>query len=302
MSDVLNATGIIVSTSPRRGRGPAHIMLDSGLELGTFDPEQFKLAAVSKGAVVSVTYTSKEGKEGKVYTNLLGMTIDSEATNGQETPPGDVPEADPESPPSREPETSLVRRSAPQTVPQVRALTDMEVLDMQYQLAQRRHELVLSMLRDRLKEGTHWVDGTMFGGKKPVLLQPGAHAIFQALGYSCEPTIMSGPMVAPKDPREEYTIVVRAEVKTMDGKFVGAQMGSCSSHIWSNRAGSFVMRAVDADKCHNSVLKMATKRATVAACRQTTPASELFQEDLEEGGYSASDNIKGKGKPGGFIR
>lgn len=300
MTEVLSATGVLVSTSPRRGRGPAHLLLDSGLELGTFDPEMFKLATTAKGAPVTVTYTVKEGKEGKSYQTLASMTIDGEVPGGPEPAPGDAGEGEAIPSPSREPETALVRRSAPVAV---RPLTEMEVLDMQYQLAAKRHELVLTMLRDRLKENTHWVDGTMFGGKKPVLLQPGAHAIFQALAYSCEPTIISGPLVAPKDPREEYTIVVRAEVKTLDGRFVGAQMGSCSSHIWSNRAGSFVARAVDADKTHNSTLKMATKRATVAACRQTTPASELFQEDLDEGGYADHGGTQAtKRKAGGFIR
>ena len=88
----------------------------------------------------------------------------------------------------------------------------------------------------------------------------------------------------------------------MRGRFVGAQMGSCSSHIWSNRNARFQPRAVDPDKTHNSTMKMAIKRATVAACRQVTPASELFAEDVEETGYAEDTGQSDPRKKKGFIK
>lgn len=279
-----------------------------GAEVITWDPGLLKEAAglVGKTTPALYVYEEKEGKEGREPSKILkSISVGEAAPEAAEVagvaPPIDTgPEVVPTGP--QRPAQGLVGQPSQLPVPvSVRALTDLESLEYGYMLAKRQHELVLDLVKGRMREGTHYVDGAMFGGKRPVLLQPGAHCILQSLRYSCSPTIISGPTVAP-GLEERYTIVVKCDVANADGKHQGSQMGSCSSHIWSNKAGRFVPRAVDPDKTHNSTLKMAVKRATVAVTRQTTPASELFQEDIDEGGYGEPPTEETAPRKGGFIK
>lgn len=292
-----SVTSVIVDVKGKRGRAPGFISFEDGNEVSTFDGDQIRVASMARGKVATATYMLKPNLKdaGKPHKNLVTLTVDAsvepqvapESTNGTLAIPDQ--------------RVSVVHTSQGHVgVPAV--IDPLAELEMGYKVTQRRFELIIQMLKERLKLGTHYVDGKMFGGDKPVLLQPGAHAIFQGVGFSCAPEILHGPKEAPKDPNTEYTVIVRAEVRDLQGRFMGAQLGSCSSHIWSNRAGRFVPRAVDPDKTHNSTLKMATKRATVAACRQTTPASEIFAEDIEEGGYGEQDNTAEAQPKRGFIR
>ena len=289
-------SGDIVDVRPRRGRGPGVVVLSTAmglLEATTFDPVMLKLAVDHKGRLAQYVVQEKPSKDGsKTYTNLVSLVV------ADSTDP--IPEEKPDTPSvhilkSQIEEAFGVDEPGPigRLKPLVPSHTqEMARLETGYQVAKRRHELVLELLRSRMREGTHYVDGAMFGGKKPVLLQPGAHAIFQAVGFACVPSVLYGPLEAPEDPHQKYTIVVKTEVFDADGRLVGAQMGSCSSHIYSSRQMGYVPRAVDPDKTHNATLKMSVKRSTVAACRQTTPASELFAEDIDEGGYGEVGNEK----------
>ena len=269
----MDIQGRIKDVRPARGRAPGSIILDDGEMFGCFDRDLLVLAKEQTGRVVDLSYDEKE-KDGRTYRTIKAIT-----------PQSDVVLDAPASLGLDRSETEAPRYQAVTAVA-LPEPTELDKLNIAYRLATRRHELVLDLLRNRLVVGTHYVDGKMFGSAKPVLLQPGAYAILQALGYSAIPVIVAGPLEAPTDKNAKYTIVTRVDVFAADGRQIGAAFGSASSTIWSNRQLNFIGRAIDPDKTHNSTLKMSIKRSMVAAARQTTPAIELFAEDLEETGYT----------------
>ena len=296
--------GIVKVVSGRRGRGPGMISVlmaeeETPLNLTSFDSALLKQAAFLINKEVKVSWEEKQSKDGtRTFLNL--QTLQGTGSQDRSEAPGSIVEAE-VIPPQRETGQTLVPVPLPAPPPPEGPEAALQRLELGYLLANRRHELILQLLRERFKEGVHYMDGKTFGSDKPVLLQPGAHSAFQAFAFSCNPQVIAGPLEAPKDPDAWYTIVVRTEVRDSYERFVGAQMGSCSSHIWSYKQNNFVPRAVDPDKCHNATLKMAVKRSVVAACRQTTPASEVFAEDIEESGYGETRPKVPTGKRG-FIK
>ena len=272
----MNATGTIKDVRPARGRGPGNIIFEDGETFGCFDRDLLTRAKEGVGQEAAYVWEEKVSqKDGKTYRTIKSLDLEPSIKLDGLT--------------LREQGTEVTELAEPKhkvvmAIP-IHESTALDRLEQGYQIAKRQHELVLELLRSRLVLGTDYVDGKMFGSAKPVLLQPGAHAILQALGYSAIPVIVSGPMEAPPERNARYTIVTRVDVFNADGRQVGAAFGSASSTIWSNKQLAFVGRAVDPDKSHNSTIKMSIKRAVVAACRLTTPSAALFAEDVEEGGY-----------------
>ena len=310
-----DVSATLMSMQPKRGRGPGVLNLrtDEGelLELTTFDPGILRDAAENSGTKGQFTYTEKENTKDPTkppYKNLVGMKLEVSDQKSSEST------VDPLGGDSSPVEVQIHAEvlSQNQTGPVVAlrpvqgvsslALDPMKQLELGAAIAKRRYELILELLRERFKEGTHFMDGKTFGSDKPVLLQPGAHAILQVCGFGVDTVIVSGPLEAPADTNTKYTILTKATVTNIDGRVLGNAFGSASSHIWSNKAGRYVLRAVDPDKSHNSAIKMSIKRAVVAVCRQTTPASEIFCEDLEEGGYHPKDNDPDQPKKGGLFK
>lgn len=281
----MNATGTIQDVRPARGRGPGNIIFEDGETFGCFDRDILIRAKEGVGHEATYVWDEKVSqKDGKTYKTIKSLEI--------------TPETSTLAPSKPEVSRDFVIRDVVTAIP-VPESTALVRLEQGYQVAKRQHELILDLLRTRLVLGTHYADGKMFGSAKPVLLQPGAHVILQALGYSAIPVIVAGPMEAPPDRNARYTIVTRVDVFNPDGRQVGAAFGSASSTIWSNRQLNFVGRAVDPDKSHNATMKMSIKRGVVAACRLTTPSSELFAEDLEEQGYTIQevDDTSKQSKP-----
>ena len=274
-------------------------------ELTTFDSTLLKDAASLVGKDVAYATEERTSKKDptQVYRNLT--RISPLGALGQPSVPSpDAPAADAPAPAEGE----SVRGSLVPFEPRAPALTPVQELEQTFALAVRKYHLLQEFIRNQFVVGVHYVDGKMFGASKPVLLQPGAHAIAHAYGYSLEPEVIAGPMEAPVDVNAHFTMVVRCRVTTRDGRLVGVAFGSASSTIWSSRQGRYVGRAADPDKVHNSAMKMAVKRAVVAAVRQSTDAASLFAEDVEEGGYNeapgASDqgSTVGRPPPKSFIR
>lgn len=302
----LELTGTIQGTAPRRGKGPGIIKITDPstgevLELSTFDAHVVRMAAANHGKEATVSYDEKPSKKDptQIYKNLVDLTIKggqepaSEATGEViEGAEGVVVPGDAQVPAKRPPARVL-------------DLSPMQELEQGFALAVRQRELLKSYVQSQFKEGTHYFNGKLFGqgpNAKDVLAQPGAQLILYAHGYRSVPKIIAGPLDAPKDPYTPYTIVVECEILNKSGEKVGSAIGSASSLIWSGKYNSYVPRAVDADKTHNTTVKMATKRAMVGAAIQTTAASEFFTQDIEEGGYSESDKDQAFGKQGGRFK
>ena len=273
--------GVIISIIGRRGRGPGYVTFDDGSEIGSFEPEIIKTAAANINATVDYTWEERTGKkEGKVYKTLVSLNV----VRAAEPPLEGAMTMEPMSNPSPPGKFVPVHKEGVLTAYPATSSPIVQ-LEESFAMAVRQRELLEAFVKERFREGVHYSDGKMFGSDRPVLLQPGAQLILYAHGYSIDPQILAGPMEPPGDPGARYTIVIRTPVYNASGRQMGAAIGSASSLIWSGKTGTFRGRAADPDKTHNSTIKIAMKRAMVAACRQTTAASEMYGEDIEEGGY-----------------
>jgi Homeodomain-like domain-containing protein/HNH endonuclease len=158
-----------------------------------------------------------------------------------------------------------------------------------------------AMVHGALKDGRDF--GKIPGTDKPTLLKPGAERV--ALGFGCyygEPIIVEREIDHDREVKwtkrkkkwrnahqgdreftwEEdsgvslglYRYVVRVQVINRDnGQVVGEGIGACST-----TESKYIDRPRDSE---NTVLKMAHKRAIVAACLVTFGLSDEFTQDVE---------------------
>lgn len=154
-------------------------------------------------------------------------------------------------------------------------------------------------------------------GDKPTMLKPGAERV--ALGFGCyygTPEILEqeidhdrevrwsktkavweGPKGNRRKVRDEhvagtslglYRYVVRVPVINREtGQIVGSGVGACSS-----MESKYIERPRDVE---NTVLKMAFKRAIVAACLTTFGLSDEFTQDVEDLPRRDPDSVDGGG-------
>lgn len=143
---------------------------------------------------------------------------------------------------------------------------------------------IQELMASVMKDGTHF--GKVKGcGDKPSLLQPGAQKL--ALMFQLSPTFDISRENMPGGHRE-YTVTCTLSRKS-DGSVQGQGVGSCSTmeskyryrNEWSNGAKKRVENPDIAD-VYNTVLKMANKRALVAATLNVTAASDIFTQDIED--------------------
>lgn len=159
-----------------------------------------------------------------------------------------------------------------------------------------------ALVHQSLKEGRDY--GKIPGTDKPTLLKPGAERV--ALGFGCyygEPIIVEKEIDHDREVKwtkrkkqwknrfrgdrefdwvEEagvslglYRYVVRVQVINRDsGQVVGEGIGACSS-----MESKYIDRPRDSE---NTILKMAHKRAIVAACLVTFGLSDEFTQDVED--------------------
>lgn len=149
-----------------------------------------------------------------------------------------------------------------------------------------------AMIREALKPGVDFgvIQGT---GDKSVLLKPGAEKLTVAFGCRAHLVVVEqhvdhDRVVAysywDKKARERkestslglYRYVVRCELTRPDGTIVGEGVGSCST-----LESKYVSRPRDSE---NTVLKMASKRAHVAAVLAAFALSEAFTQDIDDAG------------------
>lgn len=166
----------------------------------------------------------------------------------------------------------------------------------------QRHDQVTQIIQGALKEGRDY--GTIPGtGSKPTLLKPGAEALMIAFGLMPDFEVIAEEVDHDRECAwtkrkkewlnrhrgdrefrwvEEtgfslglYRYVVRCRlIHKLTGEVVGSGIGVCSS-----LESKYIDRPRD---CENTVLKMAEKRALVAAVVVTIGLSDRFTQDVED--------------------
>lgn len=162
------------------------------------------------------------------------------------------------------------------------------------------HKQITDLIRDALEENRDY--GTMPGTKEKVLFKPGAERI--SIAFGCSPKYDVAEREADHDRSvvwrkrkkiwankfhgdktftwqdEEgesiglYRYVIRCRLEQAGGRIVAEGLASCST-----MESKYIDRPRE---CENTVLKMAEKRAFVAAVLNAFGLSDRFTQDLEE--------------------
>jgi hypothetical protein len=169
---------------------------------------------------------------------------------------------------------------------------------------QARVNMIQGAIKNIFKKDTHY--GVIPGTSKPTLYKPGAEQLLVMF------------RIAPSEPKTEDLStgdsiryrVTRSGVSQIDGRFLGAGVGECSSdeekykwrrpvcneefeesapdrkrEVWRKSYGKTEkikqVRTNPSDLA-NTILKMADKRAMVAMTLSVTGASDAFSQDLED--------------------
>lgn len=162
---------------------------------------------------------------------------------------------------------------------------------MSNELATRTGGLGVSGLKERkatlgaamssvLQEGMHY-GKIPYAGDKPTLLQPGAQALCNLFGFAPKfETKIEHLQAGHREYMSTCTLIAAST-----GVVVGSGMGSCSTmeskYRYRKNKGQRIENPDIAD-VYNTCLKMANKRALVAAVLNTTGASDLFTQDIED--------------------
>ena len=130
---------------------------------------------------------------------------------------------------------------------------------------------IQALMKDCMQENQHY--GKIPGTPKPTLLKAGAEKL--ALMFRLDPQYE--PLnVVQRDDLISYT--VRCQLYSITtGQRIASGMGSCNSREKKYKHASENVYELD-----NTILKMACKRALVAAVLNGTAASDIFTQDVEE--------------------
>ena len=162
--------------------------------------------------------------------------------------------------------------------------------------------LIQEVMRSVMKENTHF--GIIPGCQKPSLWKPGAEVLFSTFRISVD------PLVEDFSTEDEARFRVTARATSNHGTPLGSAVGEASSseekYNWREvvcreeweataedhrrtkwkrgKSGAYSVQQVltNIPDVRNTILKMASKRASVALALQVTAASDIFTQDIED--------------------
>lgn len=169
--------------------------------------------------------------------------------------------------------------------------------------------LIAEVMKSVMKDGTHY--GVIPGCQKPSLWKPGAEKLLVTFRIATESAVED---LSTHD--EARYRVTRRATAISNGAFLGSATGECSSneekYKWRGIVCAAEYEATPEDRRRekfkrdgtsfkqvrtnhadvaNTILKMADKRSYVALALQTTAASDLFTQDLEDLPAEIVENI-----------
>ena len=172
--------------------------------------------------------------------------------------------------------------------------------------------LIQEVMKSVMRDGTHF--GVIPGCAKPSLWKPGAEKLLVTFRIATESVVED---LSTSD--EARYRVTRKATAISNGAFLGSASGECSSneekYKWRGIVCAAEYEATPEDRRRekfkrdgtsfkqvrtnhadvaNTILKMADKRAYVALALQTTAASDLFTQDLEDLPAEIVESIAGE--------
>ena len=179
------------------------------------------------------------------------------------------------------------REETPPTAMPLAPQEDAQTLSVQQ--VEERARLIQQVLHRVMQRGIHY--DVIPGTDKPTLLQPGAEKL--AVTFRLAPNFLCVDRLEEWE-QGFFAYRFRCELlHQVTGTLVASAEGSCNS-----RERRY--RNQDAYTIANTVLKMAQKRAFVAAVIKATGASDLFTQDLED--YDEVPWAAGRGGERGGAR
>ena len=161
------------------------------------------------------------------------------------------------------------------------------VMQERVEQAVQRAAMLKQMVGRVLEEGTDY--GKVPGNPKPTLLQPGAQQLAFVFGLTQKFCVETERIDYAQDP-PFISYTVRCQMISREtGEVMSEGLAACNSlevryryrNEWQNGAKVRVVNQEVAD-LQNTILKMASKRANIAAILNATAASRLFTQDLED--------------------
>lgn len=146
------------------------------------------------------------------------------------------------------------------------------------------HENIAKIIREALKDGTDF--GVIPGTKKPSLYKAGAERVNIAFGTHPEYELVEKEANHDRENTYQdrykgnlksyglYRYVYKCKIVKLDGRCIGEAEGSCST-----LEQKYISRPRDME---NTVVKMAQKRAFVAATLHAFGLSDRFTQDAED--------------------
>jgi hypothetical protein len=165
--------------------------------------------------------------------------------------------------------------------------TELTVYDKpELEVAELRDQVqkIQGVMKGVMQEGVHY--GVIPGTAKPTLLKPGAEKL--CLTFRLDP---QDEVIGSVETEEMVAFTVRTVLYHIpSGQRIASGVGSCNS-----REAKY--RQKQPWDIHNTILKMASKRALVAAVLRGTAASDCFTQDIEEDGERAGAQRPIPGQP-----
>lgn len=171
------------------------------------------------------------------------------------------------------------------------------------QQAVQRATMLGQIMREVLKEGVDY--GTVPGAQKPTLYQAGAQQLFFVFGFTPIITLETLEQDFDRNPPLISATARCRLIHRETGECLAEALATCNT--WEQKyryRGKGADRRINMETAdlQNTIVKMAAKRAKVAAVLDATGASRLFTQDLEDMGPANPDGVNPGASSGGTAR